>query len=124
MSTPDYYDLQMPGSWGKVVAGHFVCNDGSDPTVASGIGYSVARDDTGDYTVSLTGNYGHMVSTVAGVQYAGAAGTGVVDVEVTGLNHQNSSFSVTTTSGGAAFDFGSDVAVHFVFVGRATTVRP
>ena len=120
----DYHDLQMPGSWPKLLSGHFVCNGSSNPVTASGLGYSVARDDTGDYTVTLTDKYGHLVAVHPTTQYAGPAGTGTVDVELTEFNHNASSFSVTTTSGGSAFDFGDDVSVHWILTARKTQVNP
>lgn len=127
MAYISFHDVQAPGAWTKMVSGHFASNGSSSPAVTSGTGWTVARTGTGVHTVTLTGGYGQILATVAGVQYAGAVDT--IACYVTALDHNASTFSITTVSGASgaaksAVDVGDDVMVHFTCVAQNTAVKP
>lgn len=110
MST-DYKPLRAPGKEPRLLGGQIVCNGSSSPAVVSGTGYSVARTDTGTLEVTVNDGRGSIISAVANSQFATPD---VAKVEVSGVNHNASSITLTTTSGGSAFDFGSDLVIHFL----------
>lgn len=123
----EFSDVQSHGSWGKLVSGHFVSNDSSNPTVLSGTGWTVARTGTGVHKVTLSVPVGQIIATTAGEQYAGAVDT--VRSSITGVGHNDGTFEITTVSGAsggarAAADMDSDLVVHFMCFYRSTKVQP
>jgi hypothetical protein len=127
MAKYNFSDVQSPDSWGKLVSGQFVSNDASSPTVTSGTGWSVARTGAGVHQITLTGKVGQIIATTAGEQYGGAVDT--IRSSVTAVDHNSSTFDITTVSGSsgaarAATDVDSDVVVHFMCFYRSTKVQP
>lgn len=116
----NYNPARMPGIEPRIVAGAWACNAGSDPIVASGIGYTVARTGTGEHTVTMESSLGTPLAFIPSTEYSGAAGEGVVDVELVSVGHGGATATTVTTSGGTAFDFGDDVVVNFVHFANAT----
>lgn len=116
-----FNDVRAPFSHGVIVGGVFECNTAADPTTVSGAGYSVTHSATGVLDVTLSSTWGQVYSVITDRVYTGAATASDINVEVTDIAHEGNSFQVTTTSGGSATDFGSDVKVSFIAVARETS---
>jgi len=121
MASRNFNPLQALNPEVKIIAGSFsIAASGGAATKVSGLGYSVAKSNTGVYTITLADKYSSMVSAVATVQAATAvdlvAQVKSIDVNSAGTVVLNINAGATPTEPAAV------TVVNFMFALQNTSL--
>lgn len=100
----------------KIIAGSFsIASSGGAATKVTGLGYTVAKSDTGEYTITLADQYSSCISAVATVQAATAVDL-VAQVASTDVGAATPTVVINLNAGATPTEPSAVTVVNFVLV--------
>lgn len=121
MANSSFNRMQSLNKEIKIIAGQFsIASSGGTATKVSGLGYTVAKSGTGEYTITLSEKYPYLISAIATVQAAVA-----VDLVPQVLSHDVSSaktVKINLNAGATPTEPSAVTVVNFVLVLQNSSV--
>ena len=116
MANRSFQKVQSINMDTKIIAGSFsIAASGGAATKVSGLGYSVAKSATGEYTITLQNRYPALISAVATVQAATAVDL-VAQIDNHDVNSATPVVVLNLNAGATPTEPSSVTVVNFVLI--------